>query len=204
MSLQPEFSSSERASPNSRSHLPVRQSSPTNPDDDVVDQQSRSSANAQPSPVSPSPSSSRHKIGDVAAPGPTMLPFSLSLTLQNTGSVARDHLASERTFLAYVRTSLSFASAGVALIQLFRISVNTSANSSLNNKASAAQYARPLGATLIGFGIAVLGVGTLRYFAVQRALPQGFFPAARLSVFVQAVSLAGLIGVVFGILVAVH
>ena len=41
------------------------------------------------------------------------VPFSLSLSLRNTGSVARDHLASERTFLAYVRTSLAFASAGV-------------------------------------------------------------------------------------------
>lgn len=37
----------------------------------------------------------------------------VSLTLENSGSVARDHLASERTFLAYVRTSLSIASAGV-------------------------------------------------------------------------------------------
>ena len=36
-----------------------------------------------------------------------------SLTLQNSGSVARDHLASERTFLAYVRTSLTIASMGV-------------------------------------------------------------------------------------------
>ena len=36
-----------------------------------------------------------------------------SATLENTGSVARDHLASERTFLAYVRTSLAVASAGV-------------------------------------------------------------------------------------------
>ena len=48
-----------------------------------------------------------------AADGAQHVPFSLSLTLRNTGSVARDHLASERTFLAYVRTSLSFASAGV-------------------------------------------------------------------------------------------
>jgi hypothetical protein len=36
-----------------------------------------------------------------------------SLLLKNTGSVARDHLASERTFLAWVRTSLSMAMAGV-------------------------------------------------------------------------------------------
>ena len=39
--------------------------------------------------------------------------FTPVLVLENTGSVARDHLASERTFLAYVRTSLAFASAGV-------------------------------------------------------------------------------------------
>jgi len=37
----------------------------------------------------------------------------ITLTLENSGSVARDHLASERTFLAYMRTSLAFASAGV-------------------------------------------------------------------------------------------
>lgn len=37
----------------------------------------------------------------------------VSLRLQNSGSVARDHLASERTFLAYVRTSLAIVSAGV-------------------------------------------------------------------------------------------
>jgi uncharacterized membrane protein YidH (DUF202 family) len=169
--------SSERTSLKSRSHLPVQHNSPTNPDDDdAVNQMSGSSANAQnaqPSPSNPSASSSRHKFGDVTT-APTVLPFSLSLTLKNTGSVARDHLASERTFLAYVRTSLSFASAGVgaspttfdaitfelitcsALVQLFRVSVSTSA---LNN--TAAQYARPLGATLIGLGIAVLGMGKL-------------------------------------------
>lgn len=37
----------------------------------------------------------------------------VSLTLKNSGSVARDHLALERTFLAYVRTSLGLATAGV-------------------------------------------------------------------------------------------
>jgi Domain of unknown function (DUF202) len=51
-------------------------------------------------------------VAAAGTPNPNV-PFNLSLTLRNTGSVARDHLASERTFLAYVRTSLSFASAGV-------------------------------------------------------------------------------------------
>lgn len=38
-----------------------------------------------------------------------------SLRLVNSGSVARDHLASERTFLAYIRTSLAIASSGVGV-----------------------------------------------------------------------------------------
>lgn len=64
------------------------------------------------------------------------------LQLQNVGSVARDHLANERTFLAWLRTSLSLASIGVgkasssvlrsgliplrtAITQLFRLSSST-------------------------------------------------------------------------------
>ncbi|KAG7571294.1 hypothetical protein FFLO_00806 [Filobasidium floriforme] len=48
--------------------------------------------------------------------------WEMSLVLKNTGSVARDHLASERTFLAWMRTSVSLAMAGVAVAQLFRLS----------------------------------------------------------------------------------
>jgi len=51
-----------------------------------------------------------------------------SVTLENKGSVARDHLALERTFLAWLRTSLAFASIGIAITQLFRL------NTSLQDK----------------------------------------------------------------------
>lgn len=95
-----------------------------------------------------------------------------SLRLQNCGSVARDHLALERTFLAYMRTSLAIASAGVgkrpessvlsnnntdrllsvvylALVQLFDTS----------NKTDIKKSAHPLGASLIAMGLLVLGIG---------------------------------------------
>lgn len=41
--------------------------------------------------------------------------------LENRGSVGRDHLALERTFLAWMRTSLTLVSIGIAIAQLFRL-----------------------------------------------------------------------------------
>ncbi|EKM79337.1 hypothetical protein AGABI1DRAFT_113908 [Agaricus bisporus var. burnettii JB137-S8] len=117
----------------------------------------------------------------------------VSLRLQNSGSVARDHLALERTFLAYMRTSLAIASAGVALVQLFNTS-NT-ARSEREDK-----LARPLGAFIIAVGLSVLGIGLGRYFTVQSALVKGAFPVARLSTAFIAVVLIVLVTAAFSLL----
>lgn len=84
-----------------------------------------------------------------------------SMTLENSGSVARDHLASERTFLAYVRTSLAIASTGVALVQLFTISSHTATSTTTFTPTvrRIQAYAQPLGATIVCLGIAVLFIG---------------------------------------------
>ncbi|TCD65822.1 hypothetical protein EIP91_002172 [Steccherinum ochraceum] len=123
--------------------------------------------------------------------------FNPSLILENSGSVARDHLASERTFLAYVRTSLTLASAGIALFQLFALS-NTTSSASIH------KYARPIGATVVAFGIVVLVLGVVRYFAVQVALVKGVYPVARISPAFLSVGLLAIISVIFGILAGIR
>ncbi|KAJ6526089.1 hypothetical protein B0H19DRAFT_970926 [Mycena capillaripes] len=125
----------------------------------------------------------------------------VALVLENCGSTARDHLASERTFLAYVRTSLTIASAGVALAQLLTLS------DLLNNKAVSPLkpfevYARPLAACSIFLALYVLAVGVSRYFSVQVALVDGLFPISRFRVGIIALSLCGIITVLFGLLIA--
>ncbi|KAM0241082.1 hypothetical protein ACHAPO_001884 [Fusarium lateritium] len=114
-----------------------------------------------------------------------------SIELENKGSVARDHLAIERTFLAWLRTSLSFASIGIAVTQLFRL--NTSLESgndgdkiSDRNAATLRHMGKPLGTTFLGISILVLFLGYKRYFQSQHYVIKGKFPASRGTIMIVA------------------
>lgn len=121
--------------------------------------------------------------------------------LQNTGSVARDHLANERTYLAWLRTSLAFASIGVALTQFFRLDLNTTKN--YNQNPETLRLSTALGSLFVGTGLVVIVVGITRYFSTQYYLQLGKFPASKglvllcfsLTVILVVVTLATLIRV---------
>ncbi|KAF9554345.1 hypothetical protein CPC08DRAFT_644478 [Agrocybe pediades] len=128
-----------------------------------------------------------------------------SITLENAGNVARDHLASERTFLAYVRTSLALASTGVALVQLFTIAELTSrtTNTALTEASKRVQrFARPLGVTTVLLALVVLALAVYRYFLIQNALPEHQFPIARYSIVFTSFIMGAIIVVIFAALLA--
>ncbi|WEW56795.1 hypothetical protein PRK78_002249 [Emydomyces testavorans] len=180
---------------------------------DSSDHHRESQPRTQPQrPASPNGSMDSHSaFGDGSPWYKRVLDKYGSLELDNKGSVARDHLALERTFLAWLRTSLAFASIGIAITQLFRL--NTSIQQSLPTSASSltSQYAvpvisneyrlthldsinvvgesqrlrsmgKPLGATFIGVAIVVLVMGFHRYFEGQYWVVRGKFPASRGSI----------------------
>ncbi|KAG6820292.1 hypothetical protein H0H93_002730 [Arthromyces matolae] len=158
-----------------------------------------------------SPTTYHHPVNNGSAYRDTRSNFStsdVSLILENTGTVARDHLALERTFLAYVRTSIAIASAGVALAQILSFTEFYSDTSDSQpqdgstlwttshprNDRQIEAWARPLGATAVIIALMILMIGVVRYFTIQKALLNGRFPVSRLGI--------GFVATLFGALVA--
>jgi len=84
--------------------------------------------------------------------------------IQNQGSTARDHLANERTFLAWVRTSLGVVGLGVVVVKLV---------------AEDAVVTELAGLIFIALGVVGLAYSLTRYRRVADHLQNGLFPIAR-------------------------
>ncbi|KAF8520044.1 hypothetical protein JB92DRAFT_2709535 [Gautieria morchelliformis] len=161
----------------------------------------RRATNPPDEPLSSSTSSSN--------PSPTNLFKALtysSLVLENSGNLARDHLSIERTWLAYMRTSLLMAGTGLALVQLYAIILT--GNPSLQDEAAEfvglsvtmERFARPLGETIVILALCVMATAMQRYFELQHAVMRGIFPAARTTVVIISASLGILTVVIFGLI----
>jgi uncharacterized membrane protein YidH (DUF202 family) len=115
------------------------------------------------------PRQSTRLTGYVRRLKPGFTTRNIQLHLINDGNVARDHLASERTFLAYVRTSLGIAAAGVGMVKLYSASdrlssVHPIALMQFLRRGNVSKYdAETLGATMMCLAVMVLLIGKSPY-----------------------------------------
>lgn len=76
-----------------------------------------------------------------------------------------------------MRTSLAFASIGIAITQLFRL--NTSLSDQIGADNTLRHLGKPLGATFLAVSIMILFLGYNRYLQAQHWVMKGKFPASR-------------------------
>ncbi len=99
--------------------------------------------------------------------------------VENIESTARDHLANERTFLAWVRTALAVVGLGVLVGKLVE---------------AGGAMAEVIGLGMIAFGAAMLLYGIVRFERVTALLDEYKFASAHLGPLVLAA---------FGVIVSV-
>lgn len=126
---------------------------------------------------------------------------------KNTGSVARDHLASERTFLAWIRTGLGFVALGIAIERFSQLDLTEllpshqrapETEEDRQIKAQDKKHSQFLVGTLMAMGSGSILYGTGRYFSNLKALERGQFRPAWHGTAVLGASVAALAGGVFG------
>ncbi|KAK6509250.1 hypothetical protein TWF481_004008 [Arthrobotrys musiformis] len=115
----------------------------------------------------------------------------------------RDHLALERTFLGWLRTSGAFAMTGVLLAQISVIvhkneeaviKAGLVARGSPSTMPSIHDTSRTLSAVTVGIALVTISLGVFRFYFGQKALIEGLavsggWPIIGLAVFVLGVSL---------------
>ncbi|KIW34710.1 uncharacterized protein PV07_01469 [Cladophialophora immunda] len=81
---------------------------------------------------------------------------------------ARDHLANERVFLGYVRTSSAFANFAITILQLYRLKHDPVPPGKLSDY----NLGIPLTVVTLVIGLAITLAGAWRFFACQSAMAQ--------------------------------
>jgi uncharacterized membrane protein YidH (DUF202 family) len=136
---------------------------------------------------------------------------------QNTGSTARDHLASERTYLSWLRTGLGFIALGIAIERFNQLdlstllqppppspaSASTSSSHTLTTSENRKSGSGPkpkdhrLVGGLLGTGFGSIVYGTSRYFSNMRMLEKGLFKPSYFGAMGLSVAVAGVAGMVY-------
>ncbi|MBV9849109.1 MAG: DUF202 domain-containing protein [Armatimonadetes bacterium] len=117
----------------------------------------------------------------------------------------RDHLANERTFLAWVRTSIALMGFGVVIAKLRFLTLDTDGVAAPGGP-PAGTRSTELGLAFAAVGLVTLLFSLLHYEQSRRAIERGDYQAPRrtLYVFVAVIFLLGLACVLYLLTLTPH
>jgi putative membrane protein len=103
-----------------------------------------------------------------------------------------DHLANERTFLAWIRTSIALMGFGFVVVKFSLFVKQLSLVMSVKDVLPAKGFSSTLGISMVGIGAATALIGYLRYRRIERQLlSKTYYPSS----WVLALLTAGIIAV---------
>jgi len=126
--------------------------------------------------------------------------WSKHVVLTVSQSQTLDHGALERTFLAYIRTSLAFSFFGVLVAQMFTL--QNKLNPDPNAKFGFHTIGIPLSCVCHGFAILTPIMGAYRFWRQQSALTRGKVYSGGWELIVVGVFAGGIAGVIFVLVIA--
>jgi putative membrane protein len=104
---------------------------------------------------------------------------------------AREHLANERTLLAWIRTAIALMGLGFVVARFGLFLREISATGGSQASATESVWSGPIGIALVAAGLVAVLVSTLRFFQARNQIEKGHFvPEAYPEVIVVAVTLA--------------
>lgn len=119
-----------------------------------------------PTPLGPSITTRSENATHTVPKSPRTIASLLSRTCHVPIASARDHLANERVFLAYVRTSNAFANFAMIIVQLYRLN----RNGTVLHKLGYYKLGIPLAVVVLVIAITTVAIGAMRFFTCQNAM----------------------------------